>query len=67
MLAGLVTAATVGATMFGVPDLTFTPKSERQVANIDVARAQIKNYYGAPNAKPAQRRRRTGAWTGRRR
>ena len=51
VVAGLVTAATVGATVFGVPDLTFTPKSERQVANIDVARAQIKNYYGAPDAK----------------
>jgi predicted secreted acid phosphatase len=31
-------------------DLTFTPKTEAQMTNIDVARAYAKNYYGAPNA-----------------
>ena len=57
----MATAGAVAASVFGVPDLTFTPKSEKQVANIDVARAQIKNYYGAPRAKAGARRRRTGA------
>jgi predicted secreted acid phosphatase len=51
VLAGLVSAATVAAAAFGVPDLTFTPKSEKQVDNIDVARSWIKNYYGEPGAK----------------
>jgi hypothetical protein len=27
---------------------TFTPKSERQITNIDVLRQQIRNYYGDP-------------------
>jgi predicted secreted acid phosphatase len=31
-------------------DLSFTPKSEAQMTNIDVARAYAKNYYGAPTA-----------------
>jgi len=51
VLAGLLSAATVAAAAFGVPDLTFTPKSEKQFTNIDVARAYSKNYYGVPNAK----------------
>jgi hypothetical protein len=29
---------------------TFTPKSEKQITNIDVLRQQIKNYYGVPLA-----------------
>jgi hypothetical protein len=29
---------------------TFTPRSEKQVTNIDVLRQQLKNYYGAPLA-----------------
>jgi hypothetical protein len=51
VVAGLATAATVAAAVFHIPDLTFTPRTEKQVANIDVARAQIKNYYGTPGAK----------------
>jgi hypothetical protein len=31
-------------------DLSFTPKTEAQMTNIDVARAYAKNYYGAPTA-----------------
>jgi len=31
-------------------DLSYTPNSEGQMTNIDVARAYAKNYYGAPNA-----------------
>ena len=34
----------------GPADLTFTPKTEAQMTNIDVARAYAKNYYGAPTA-----------------
>jgi predicted secreted acid phosphatase len=31
-------------------DLTFTAKSESEIQNIDVVRAWLKNYYGAPTA-----------------
>jgi hypothetical protein len=37
---------------------TFTPKSERQITNIDVLRQQIKNYYGVPLATTGP----TGSW-----
>jgi predicted secreted acid phosphatase len=48
MIAGLATAATVAFAGLQPADLTFTPKSEAQMTNIDVARAWAKNYYGAP-------------------
>jgi predicted secreted acid phosphatase len=50
----IVAAAAIGAAVAiaaqGPADLTFTPKSERQMQNIDVGRAWAKNYYGAPTA-----------------
>jgi len=48
VIAGLATAATVAFAGLQPADLTFTPKSEAQMTNIDVARAYAKNYYGAP-------------------
>ena len=50
VIAGLATAATVALAGLQPADLTFTPKSEAQMTNIDVARAYAKNYYGAPTA-----------------
>ena len=51
VIAGLATAATVAIAGIQPADLTFTPSSESQVTNVDVARAWIKNYYGVPGAK----------------
>jgi hypothetical protein len=48
VIAGLATAAAVAVAGLQPADLTFTPKSEAQMTNIDVARAYAKNYYGAP-------------------
>ena len=42
VVAGIATSATSPAIQ------TFTPKSERQITNIDVLRQQIRNYYGDP-------------------
>ena len=39
-------------------DLTFTAKSESEIQNIDVVRAWLKNYYGAPTAVAGT----TGTW-----
>lgn len=51
LLIGVVTtAAAVAVAGLQPADLTFTPKSEAQMTNIDVARAYAKNYYGAPTA-----------------
>jgi predicted secreted acid phosphatase len=50
LIAGLATAATIAVAGLQPADLTFTPKSESQMTNIDVARAYAKNYYGAPTA-----------------
>jgi len=50
LIVGLATAATVAVAGLQPADLTFTPKSEAQMTNIDVARAWAKNYYGAPTA-----------------
>jgi predicted secreted acid phosphatase len=50
VIAGLATAAAVAVAGLQPADLTFTPKSEAQMTNIDVARAYAKNYYGAPTA-----------------
>ena len=49
LIAGLATVAAVAFAGLQPADLTFTPKSESQMTNIDVARAYAKNYYGAPD------------------
>jgi predicted secreted acid phosphatase len=49
-IAGLATVAAVAVAALKPADLTFTPKSETDFTNIDVARAWAKNYYGAPGA-----------------
>ena len=54
-IALVVAALTVGAAAVAIAglqpaDLTYTPNSEGQMTNIDVARAYAKNYYGAPTA-----------------
>jgi hypothetical protein len=48
---GLVAAMAVGAVAYaatGPAIQTFTPRSEKQITNIDVLRQQIRNYYGDP-------------------
>jgi predicted secreted acid phosphatase len=50
VIAAMATAAAVAVAGLQPADLTFTPKSEAQMTNIDVARAWAKNYYGAPTA-----------------
>jgi predicted secreted acid phosphatase len=47
-----VVAAVAAVAVAGLQpaDLGFTPNSESQMTNIDVARAYAKNYYGAPTA-----------------
>jgi predicted secreted acid phosphatase len=50
VIGGLVSAAAVAVAGLQPADLTFTPNSESQMTNIDVARAYAKNYYGAPGA-----------------
>jgi predicted secreted acid phosphatase len=50
----MVTAAATATAHIGwwpkPPDPTFTPKTEAQTTNVDIARAWAKNYYGAPTA-----------------
>ena len=55
-----VAAAVAAVAIAGLQpaDLTFTPHSESQFTNIDVARAWAKNYYGAPGAATGP----NGAW-----
>jgi predicted secreted acid phosphatase len=50
VIAGVATVAAAAVAGLRPADLTFTPKSESQMTNIDVARAWAKNYYGAPTA-----------------
>jgi len=53
LVIGLVIGGLAAAAAFAglqPADLTFTPNSESQMTNIDVARAYAKNYYGAPTA-----------------
>ena len=50
VIAVLAAAAAVAVAGLQPADLTFTPKSESQMTNIDVGRAYAKNYYGAPTA-----------------
>jgi predicted secreted acid phosphatase len=58
VLVVLAAAAAVAVAGLQPADLTFTPKSESQMTNIDVARAYAKNYYGAPTATSGP----TGTW-----
>ena len=46
----LATAATMAVAGLQPADLNFTPHSEAQTTNVDVARAWAKNYYGAHTA-----------------
>ena len=63
-LAGLAVAAlTLGAAAIAglqPANLSYTPNSEGQMTNIDVARAYAKNYYGAPTAVAGSGA--TGTW-----
>src|SRR6478735_1883034 len=56
----LFTAAAVAIAGLKPADLTFTPKTERDMTNIDVARAYAKNFYGAPTAVAGSGA--TGTW-----
>jgi predicted secreted acid phosphatase len=58
VVAAVATAAAVAVAGLQPADLTFTPKSESQMTNIDVGRAWAKNYYGAPTAAAGP----TGTW-----
>jgi predicted secreted acid phosphatase len=60
LIAGLATAAAIAVAGLQPADLTFTPKSEAQMTNIDVARAYAKNFYGAPTAVAGSGA--TGTW-----
>jgi predicted secreted acid phosphatase len=46
----LATAATMAVAGLQPADLNFTPRTEAQTTNVDVARAWAKNYYGAHTA-----------------
>jgi hypothetical protein len=63
-LAGFAVAAlTIGAVAVAglqPANLSYTPNSEGQMTNIDVARAYAKNYYGAPTAVTGSGS--TGTW-----
>jgi predicted secreted acid phosphatase len=61
VLAGLATAAAVAVAALKPADLTYTPRSEADTPNIDVARAWAKNYYGAPTAVAGSGA--TGTWS----
>jgi predicted secreted acid phosphatase len=54
----LATAATMAVAGLQPADLNFTPRTEAQTTNVDVARAWAKNYYGAHNAPTGP----NGAW-----
>jgi len=58
VVVALASVAAVAIAAQGPVDLTFTPQSERQMTNVDVARAYAKNYYGAPGAATGP----SGAW-----
>jgi len=58
VVAALAAAAAIAASGNHPADLTFTPQSETQFTNVDVARAWAKNYYGAPGAATGP----NGAW-----
>jgi predicted secreted acid phosphatase len=51
LVVALVLAMTIGAVAYaatGPAIQTFTPRSEKQITNLDVLRQQIRNYYGDP-------------------
>jgi len=50
LIGGLAATAAVAVAGLQPANLAFTPKSEAQMTNVDVARAWAKNYYGAPTA-----------------
>jgi len=50
VLGVLATAATMAVAGLQPADLNFTPRTEAQTTNVDVARAWAKNYYGAHTA-----------------
>src|SRR4029079_3311005 len=58
VVAALAAAAAIAASGNHPADPPFTPQSETQFTNIDVARAWAKNYYGAPGAATGP----NGAW-----
>jgi predicted secreted acid phosphatase len=60
VIAGVAMATAVAVAGLKPADLTFTPKTERQMTNIDVARAYAKNYYGAPTSVAGSGA--TGTW-----
>jgi predicted secreted acid phosphatase len=60
LIAGVAMAAAAAVAGLQPADLTFTPKTEAQMTNIDVARAYAKNYYGASTAVAGSGA--TGTW-----
>jgi len=50
LIGGLATAAAVAVAGLKPANLAFTPKTEKEMTNVDVSRAYAKNYYGAPTA-----------------
>jgi len=58
VIAALAAFAAAAVAGLQPADLGFTPNSEAQMTNIDVARAYAKNYYGAPTATSGP----TGTW-----
>jgi predicted secreted acid phosphatase len=50
LVAGVLSIAAVAFAGLQPADLSYTPNSEGQMTNVDVARAYAKNYYGAPTA-----------------
>ena len=59
VIALLATAGAVAVAGLHPADLSYTPRSEEQFTNVDVARAWAKNYYGAPTATAGA----TGTWS----
>jgi len=57
-IAAFAAAGAVAIAGLQPADLSYTPNSESQVTNVDVARAWIKNYYGASGAATGK----NGAW-----
>src|SRR5436305_9095334 len=55
----VLAAAAVAVAGLQPADLGFTPKTEAQTTNVDVARAWAKNYYGAPTASSGP----NGTWS----
>jgi predicted secreted acid phosphatase len=61
VVVGLFLVAGAVALAAKPPDLSFTPQNEGQVTNLDVLRAQLKNYYGDSGASTGASA--TGGWT----